>query len=64
MRITGEQYLHLIADQVAFKISVFAMVEETNQVNADHEDFRLRRPDLEIEVGTIEYVRFTIHVPV
>ena len=50
MRITGEEYLHLIVDQVAFKISVLAMVEETKQVYADHDDFRLRRPDLEIEV--------------
>lgn len=49
MRITGEEYLHLIVDQVAFKISVLAMVEETKQVYADHDDFRLRRPDLEIE---------------
>lgn len=49
LRVTAEEYLHLIVDQVAFKINVLAKVAETNQIHADNDDFRLRRPDLELK---------------
>ena len=58
MRIQAEEYLHCIVDQVAFKVNVLAMVAETKQTFADHDDFRLRRPDLKIEVQIIFVVYF------
>ena len=50
MRVTAEEYLHHVGDQASFHLAVFARVEETGQEFADLDDFRLRDPDLEIQV--------------
>ena len=51
MRVTTDEYLQHVVDQVAFKVHVVAQVEETNQIYNDEDDFRLRRPDLVLEVS-------------
>ena len=50
MRVTCEEYLHLVVEQVSFKVSVLCKVGETNQIYADDDTFRLRRPDIAIKV--------------
>lgn len=55
MRIAPEEYLHLVVDQVSFKINVLARVQETDQVFAGDEVYRLRRPDLELEVHGFKF---------
>ena len=50
MRVTAEEYGHLITDQCGFKLECVSWVKETNQVFTCNDDFRLRRPDLTVKV--------------
>lgn len=50
MKVTAEEYLPLITDEVGFVINVMSYVDETGQRFATKEDFRLRLPDIKIEV--------------
>lgn len=50
MTVSPDDYLNEMVDQCAFKSTVMAKVAETNQIFCAYDDFRLRRPDVEIEV--------------
>lgn len=50
MRLTPEDYSHLITDQYGFKLECMSWVQETNHVFTCTEDFHLRTPDLNVQV--------------
>lgn len=43
-------YLSKISEQMAMKVSAVIQVVETGHVQAFQDDFRLRKPDLEVKV--------------
>ncbi|KAK2155991.1 hypothetical protein LSH36_224g02007 [Paralvinella palmiformis] len=49
MRVSFEEYQHVIVDQIGFIIDVLATVSETNQLTPLQDTYRLRRPDLTIQ---------------
>ena len=51
MRVSFDEYQHVIVDQIGFIIDVLATVSETNQMTPLQDTYRLRRPDLTIQVN-------------
>ena len=51
MRLSSEDYIYHIVDQASFNVNIMANVEETGQIHAKDKAYRLRRPDLELEVS-------------
>ena len=49
--VSMEEYLHLLVDQASFSVDVIAEVEETNKEIAIQDIYRLRRPDLDVDVS-------------
>lgn len=43
-------YLPKISEQMAMKVSAVVQVEETGHIQAFQDDFRLRKPDIQVEV--------------
>ena len=50
MEVTLTDYLSKISEQMAMKVSAVIQVVETGHVQAFQDDFRLRKPDLEVKV--------------
>jgi len=51
VHVVAEEYLHRMADHACFKINVLGTVLETGQVFCEQDDFRLGKPELEIDVS-------------
>lgn len=51
VHVVAEEYLHRMADHSCFKINVLGTVLETGQVFCEQDDFRLCKPELEIDVS-------------
>ena len=50
MQVTALEYLDWLVDLAQLRMHVLANVEETKQVFADQDDFRLIKPDIAISV--------------
>ena len=50
MRVVFDEYFHKLTDSASFLVTISATVAETDQLHQTEEIYRLRRPDLEIEV--------------
>ena len=50
VEVTLTDYLSKISEQMAMKVSAVIQVVETGHVQAFQDDFRLRKPDLEVKV--------------
>lgn len=50
MELTFVDYYEKLLDQAAFNISCIAKVHEADYVYYDHDDFRVRMPDVEIKL--------------
>ena len=50
MRIMFDDYMNKISESATFRVHIDAVVVETFQNHSVEEDFRLRRPDIDIEV--------------
>ena len=59
MRIMFDDYMNRITESASFRVLIDAIVVQTFQNHSTEEDFRLRRPDLEIEVRAcaLTYIR-------
>ena len=53
MRVMFEEYCYKITQDAAFRVDIDAVVVETGQCHSVEEDFRLRRPDIEVIVRTL-----------
>lgn len=51
MEILAADYLNKISENVALKVSVVAEVQETGQIVTWDDDFRLRKPEMDIQVN-------------
>ena len=58
MEILASDYLHKINDNATFKVSMVAEVLETGQLVTWDDDFRLIKPNMEIEVVTNNYTNW------
>ncbi|XP_070537091.1 protein-glutamine gamma-glutamyltransferase K-like [Ptychodera flava] len=55
MRVYCSEYLKKLVDQSGMKIYAMAKVKETGQMWSDQDDFRLRTPDLKLQIdGTLQ----------
>ena len=52
VHVVAEEYLNRLADHSCFKTNVLCTVLETGQVFCEQEDFRLCKPELELDVRT------------
>lgn len=52
--VTVREYLPKLLDQAAFLITCFAKVNETGQIFIQSDDFRLRMPDIKLNVVKYE----------
>jgi len=63
--VTVREYLPKLLDQAAFLITCFAKVNETGQIFIQSDDFRLRMPDIKLNVADdhalIANKPFTLH---
>lgn len=50
MEVKFLDYLPKISEQMAMKVSAVVQVEETGHIQAFQDDFRLRKPDIQVEV--------------
>lgn len=50
MEVPASDYLHKVNENATFKVSVVAEVLETGQLVTWDDDFRLIKPEMEIEV--------------
>ena len=51
--VTAGEYLDKVTENAAMKVYVLARVNETEQMITLKDDFRLRMPDLQLEVSQI-----------
>lgn len=58
-----EQYQNQLVDQAALMLTLSGRVTETQQVLANQTSFRLRTPDLKIEVRLTEPTAILIQLP-
>lgn len=62
MNVYASEYLNKVAEQAAMKVSVLITVLETGQKHAKQDDFRLRTPDMNVEVrDTHMYVQHSVY---
>ena len=50
MKVGLTEYLPHISEQMGMKVSAILQVVETGHIQAFQDDFRLRKPDIQIEV--------------
>lgn len=55
MEVKFLDYLPKISEQMAMKVSAVVQVEETGHIQAFQDDFRLRKPDIQVEVLLDEF---------
>ncbi|KAJ8031450.1 Protein-glutamine gamma-glutamyltransferase K [Holothuria leucospilota] len=57
VNVTVSEYLDKLVEQSQFKVFLLGKVEETNQLIADQDDFRLETPFLDVKVAASEQLR-------
>ena len=62
MRIMFDDYMNRITESASFRVLIDAIVVQTFQNHSTEEDFRLRRPDLEIEVRACALTYIYVYV--
>ena len=57
MPVSYDEYYNQLVDQSAFNICAMVGVLDTDYEYFASDDFRVRKPDIRIEVGGVEYAR-------
>lgn len=53
LRVTANEYLDHVTEQYCFEITAIGRVRETGRQFVVRDDYRLRRPDITIEVSSL-----------